>query len=296
MIRFGGPIFMDPQQKAAGAGESHGAGADDPVALARAHKRKGFKAAYAPSVTLNEPDRIRAIRDAFAAEDIMIAEVGYWENLVDTDPDTRKHHRQKMMEALALAEELGAQCAVDIFGSYCHGNGNSTHCAHNFSGEAFDEAVAMARYFIDGVKPKRTYFTYEIFPFGIVDSPREIARLIKAIDRKHFGVHLDLVNLINCPRAYWQSGDIMRECIKRFANRIVAAHAKDVKMKEPAISVILEEVIPGRGVLDMAAFIRELHALRREIPFMMEHLSSEAEYDQAAVYIRSVAKQEGIGL
>ena len=186
MIRFGGPVFANPIQAAA-PGESHGAAADDPVAIARAHRAKGFTAAYAPRVRLDDRDRIQAVRKAFAAEDVVIAEVGYWDNLVDTEPETRRRNRQCMLDALALAEELGAACAVDIFGSYCHGNGNSQHVAANFSQDAFDEAVAMARFFLDTVKPKTAFFTYEIFPFSVVDSPAMIAKLIRAVDRPQSG-------------------------------------------------------------------------------------------------------------
>ncbi len=295
MIRLGGPVSMDAS-KAAGAGESHGAQADDPVALAKAHSAKGYRAAYAPRVRLKDTERIREIRTAFEAEDIMIAEVGYWENLLETEADERKKTRQGMVNALALAEELGARCAVDILGSYCHGNGTTVHAAENFSEGAFDEATEIARYMIDTVKPKTAYFAYEIFPFNVVDSPAMIARLLRAVDRNQFGVHLDLVNLINCPRAYWTSGDIMRECVTLFGDRIVSAHAKDVKMQEPAISVILKEALMGQGNLDIAANLRELHRLPQEVPYMMEHLPNEEAYDRAAAHIRNVAAQEEIAL
>ncbi len=284
MIRFGGPIFVDEEIAA------------DPVALAQAHLAKGFSAAYAPKVDYRDTERVQAYRRAFEDAGVMIAEVGYWENLVDTDPDTRTEHRQKMGAFLALADALGARCAVDIFGSYCHGGGPDRHLARNFSRDAFAEAVAMARNFIDEIAPRTAYFTYEIFPFNVVDSPAGIARLIETVDREQFGVHLDLVNLINCPRAYFTSGDIMRECVRLFGDRIVAAHAKDVRLKEPAISVILEEVIPGEGGLDIATFIRELHALPQEIPFMMEHLANEEEYDRAAAHIRAVAADLGVDI
>lgn len=296
MIRLGGPIFSAKNATAAGAGESHGAAADDPAALARAHKAKGYTAAYAPQIDLKDGAKIRAVREAFAREEMLIAEVGFWENLVDLNYDDRQTNRQCMVEALALAEELGARCAVDIFGSYCRGNGNSRHAAKNFSDEAFDEAVEMARYFIDAVKPKTAFFAYEIFPFSIVDSPTEIARLLKAVDRRQFGVHLDLVNLINSPRAYWASGAIMEECVRLFGDRIVAAHAKDIKLKEPSISVIMDEVVAGEGDLDIAAFVRGLHRLPQTIPLMLEHLATEEEYDRAARHYREVAAKEGISI
>ena len=67
-------------------------------------------------------------------------------------------------------------------------------------------------------------------------------------------------------------------------------------MQEPAISVILKEVLMGQGNLDIAANIRELHKLPHEVPYMMEHLPSEETYDLAAGHIRKVAVQEGISL
>ena len=295
MLRFGGPIFLGAAG-AAGAGESHGAESTDPEELVTAHKAKGYTAAYAPKVKLSESEKVRDIRKAFDTAGIVIAEVGYWQNLLDTDADTRRVHRQAMLEALAMAEELGARCALDILGSHCHGNGNSQHRAANFERETFDEAVEIARSFLDEVKPKTAYFAFEIFPFNVVDSPEMICELIKAVDRAQFGVHMDLVNLVNCPRAYWTSGDIMRRCIKLFGDRIVSSHAKDIAMREPAISVILEEVPAGTGNLDIAANLRELHKLPQMVPYMMEHLKSEEEYDRAAAHIRMVAAGEGIEL
>jgi sugar phosphate isomerase/epimerase len=291
MIRFGGPIFMD-NAKAAGAESSAG----DPVLIARKYKEKGYTAAYVPKIDVNNKELVRATRKAFEEEGIILAEAGYWQNIMDTDAETRAQHRSCMMDALLLAEEVGACCAVNIFGSYCHGSGSSQHKDLNFTEEAFEAAVEMARYFLDAVKPKTACFTYEIFPFDVIDSPESIERLIKAVDRKQFGVHLDLANLINCPRAYFTSGDIAKECIRRFGDRIVSCHVKDIKMKEPSISVILEEVIMGTGNIDLKTFMRQIEGLSRPIPFMMEHLKNEEEYDTAAAYIRKTGKELGINL
>jgi sugar phosphate isomerase/epimerase len=295
MIKLGGPVFMG-QEKAAGAGENAGAAGVDPALLAKKHKEKGFTAAYVPKIDVKDAALVKATREAFQKEGIILAEAGYWENIMDTEAESRAFHRDRQLDSLYLAEELGAVCSVNIFGSYCHGNGNSQHKALNFTDEAFEDAVEMARYFLDTVKPKTAFFTYEIFPFDIIDSVENIERLIKAIDRRQFGVHLDLVNLINCPRAYFTSGDIAKECVRRFGDRIVSCHAKDIKMKEPSISVILEEVVMGQGNIDLKTFMRQIEGLSRPIPFMMEHLKDEAEYDIAAAEIRKTGKELGINL
>jgi len=280
MIRFGGPIF-----------QAH----DDPRKLAEAYKKKGYTAAYVPPVDLNDKHKIKEIREAFDAENIMLAEVGYWDNIADTDEAKRKHNIECLTNAMFLAEEIGACCAVDITGVYGTGS-EPKFVAKNFSDEAFTDAVDTARKIIDTVKPKNAYFTYEIFAFTVVDSVEMIEKILKAVDREMFGVHLDLCNLINSPRTYFSSGDIMRDCVKKFGNKIAAAHAKDIKIQEPAMSVILEEVIPGTGGIDMHTFLRELHNLPHDIPVMMEHLSTEEEYDIGAAYIRKCAKEEGISI
>lgn len=288
MIRLGAPIFM--------ADSYYPSEIDDPQALARTHREKGYRAAYAPRVPLKESRLIRQVREAFAREDVLLGEVGYWGNLMDTDSGIRRDNREKMAESLALAEELGANCAVALAGSYCRGSVTDEHSSRNFSEDAFAEAVDMARYFIDLVRPKNSYFTYEIYQFGVVDSVDMLERLIQAVDREQFGVHLDLANLVNCPRLYYKSAWLMEECVKRFGNKIVGAHAKDVRLRDHRATVYIDEVPNGQGGLDIAACMRSLHRLPQTVPYLIEHRNSLEEYEAAAAYLQKVAKQENITL
>lgn len=278
----------------AGAGQSHGAVGADPELLAAKHKEKGFRSAYVPQIDWRDTSLVKATRQAFEREDILLAESGYWENIMDIDEDTRKANREKMLDAFILAEELGARCVINIFGSYCRGSGSQTHSGKNFSDDAFAAAVDMARYFIDTVKPKTAYFTYEIFPFNVVDSIENIERLVKAVDRDQFGVHFDLVNLINEPRKYYGHVAIIEEMTRVLGDRIVSAHVKDIKIIEPSISVIMEEVPAGQGIINFGAFFSAINKLPRDIPILMEHLNDEQEYDAAAAHIRQEVKKAGI--
>ena len=76
-IRLGGPSF---------------AKTDDPEELALAHRKLGYRAAYCPGVALKDTDRIRALSEAFAKHDVVIAEVGRWCNLLDADPEKRRQN------------------------------------------------------------------------------------------------------------------------------------------------------------------------------------------------------------
>ena len=296
MIKFGGPVFLENDKKIGGASESHGVTIFDPETLARAHTLKGFKAAYAPNLNVNETDKIRQTRKAFEDEGVVIAEVGYWENLIDTNKETRKDTHQKMLEALYLAEELGARCAVNIIGSYIEGKQAFSHKAKNFTDDAFAEAVDMARYFIDTVKPKTAYFTYEVYQFSNCDSPDGLERFLKAVDRPQFGVHLDLVNFVNSPRTYFNHLDLLKETIRRVGDRIVCSHIKDVQLQDNSITVLLNEVLPGTGIIDLGAYVKAVNELPQIVPMMMEHLNNEEEYNTAASNIRKAAAAEGVSI
>src|SRR5512143_202184 len=102
-IRLGGPVFID---------------SDDPGMLAREHRRLGYRAAYVPKVESHDKDRIQAIVKEFAAQDVVIAEVGAWVNMLDPDAEKRRKDLEYVEQRLALAEEVGARCCVDIAGSY----------------------------------------------------------------------------------------------------------------------------------------------------------------------------------
>ncbi len=285
---------MGAREGDAAVGAAHGSGAGDVYALARAHRERGLSAAYCPQVALDDGERLRDVREAFAAEGILLAEVGGWRNMLHPDAAEARRERQRMAEYLAIADEVGALCAITCIGSP-GGPGQGSHDAFNFSADAFAAAVDNARWLIDTVKPKRARFVYEIYPFSVADSPANIRRLLDAVDRPQFAAHMDLVNLVNCPRLYYENAALARESVRLFGDRIVSAHAKDLAMREE-VSVIMHEVRPGCGAIDYRTYLRVLHELPQAVPLMLEHLPTQQEYDLGADYIRKVAGAEGIPL
>ncbi len=97
-------------------------GSDDPYAFARAHVAFGCGAAYCPPARLADAARLGDIRKAFEAVGVPIAEVGIWRNLVTPDATVRRANRDHAVELLAVADEVGARCAVTYVGSYKAGS------------------------------------------------------------------------------------------------------------------------------------------------------------------------------
>jgi sugar phosphate isomerase/epimerase len=277
-VRLGGPIFLK---------------SDDPAELAREHRRLGYSAAYCPEVKLEDAARIRAIRDAFAKEDVVIAEVGAWKNMLDPNDAKRRDNLAYVTARCALAEEVGARCCVDIAGSY-----NPTVWygpnPKNLSREFFDATVANCRQIIDAVKPTRTKFTIEMMGWNLPDSPDAYLQLIKAVDRPAFGVHLDVCNGVNCPARSYRNTAYIEECFAKLGPWIISCHAKDLQWIVE-LNVHFLEVIPGRGEIDYRAYLRELAKLPVEAPLMLEHLKTAEEYEEGKQYIRKVGDSIGVG-
>lgn len=276
-IRFGGPIFSK---------------SNDPGELAREHRRLGYSAAYCPPVEINDRERIRAIEQAFARENVVIAEVGAWRNLLDPDPEKRRANLAYVTERLALADEVGARCAVDIAGSF---NPDVWYGPHpkNFSREFFDATVDNCRRIIDAVKPRRAKFAIEMMGWAIPSGPDEYLQLIRAVDRKAFAVHIDVCNGINSPKRFYENAAFIRECFAKLGRWVVSCHAKDLEWVVE-MNVHFREVVPGRGQIDYGAYLQELARLPVDAPLMMEHLKTPEEYAEGARYIRSVAQRLGI--
>lgn len=276
-LRLGAPVF-----------ERH----DDPQELALAHRKLGYRAAYCPSATLDDKDRIRDIRQGFARHDVVIAEVGRWCNLLDPDEAKRAENLRKVTEGLALADEIGARCCVDIAGSF---NPDVWYGPHpeNLSDDFFDAAVENARKIIDAVKPKQAKLAYEMMGWALPDSPDSYLAMIKAVGRDAFAVHLDPCNLINSPVRFYRNTELLNECFDKLGPWLVSCHAKDVTW-DVEMQVHFREVVIGSGSLDYATYLRRLAALAGDVPLMIEHMKSPAEYDQSRARLLEVAREVSV--
>jgi len=270
-VRLGGPIFLK---------------SDDPRELAKEHRRLGYTAAYCPNGNPAE------IRKAFAAEDVVIAEVGAWRNMLDTDPQKRRENLHYVAERLQLAEAVGARCCVDIAGSF---NPDLWYGPHpkNLSKEFFDQTVENCRNLIDEVKPKNTKFSIEMMPWSLPDGPDAYLKLIHAVDRKAFGVHLDVCNVINTPDRFYRNSEVISECFQKLRPWILSCHGKDLAwMAKGENNVHFQETIPGRGQIDYATYLKELTTV--DAPLMLEHLNTAEEYAEARAYVRRVAQESNV--
>ena len=274
-LHLGGPVFEKYK---------------DPQGWVEAVRRLGYSAAYCPVGANASDDEVRAYEDAAREAGIIIAEIGAWSNPISPDEQQRKEALAKCRRQLALADRIGARCCVNISGSRSENwHGPSPK---NLTEETFDMIVETTRSIIDEVRPKRTFFTLETMPWAYPDSPDSYLALFRAIDREHFAVHLDPVNIVTSPQRYYGNGRLIRECFDKLGPHIKSCHAKDILLQEK-LTTHLDEVRPGTGGLDYVVFLKELSRLPG-VPLMLEHLPNAEEYRKAADHIRAVARDTGL--
>lgn len=274
---------------------------DDPAALAKGHRAKGYGAAFCPEISLKDPGHIRAVETAFAAEDVLIAElhglISFEDagNLIDPDSEKRAAWHEHLCERFAQADEVGARCFLEMPGT-CDPNSFYMPHPENLTDECRDVIVERVREVIDAVRPRRTKFALEMMPFIHPSDPDSYVALLKAVDRESFGVHLDPVNILNSPDRCFNNGKLIKECFDKLGGAILSCHVKDVTLIPTAFPVGIEQCRTGTGLVDYRTYLSELNRLAPDTPLMTEPMPGmqEHDYDLARDYITGVATEMGL--
>ena len=259
----------------------------DPVELARMHADLGYRAAFCPwGLSLQDMPYLRALRQAFEEQDIVIAEVIGWRNPSPRDDTMREDAFAWLSEQLSVADELNARCCLS-FGGTLDNVTSWTPNRDNLTSDTFDLIVETFRRLIDAVRPSRTKLSMEMMASCFPDSADSYLALLRAVDRDAFAVHLDPVNLVLSREQYFNPGAVLEVCFAKLGSRIVSCHIKDIVWR-PERGYHLHETVPGQGVFDFHTYLRELAKLPEDTPVMLEHLHSPEEYKQGLAHLRAV--------
>ena len=264
---------------------------DSPAGWIAAVRAGGFRTAHWPLGDDATADEIAAYARAAAEADIVIAEIGVWNNPLNRDDAARTAAVELCKRRLALADEVDARCCVNLAGTLAD-SWDGPH-PDNLSQDTFALIVDTVRDIIDAVGPRRTFYTLEPMPWSLPDSVDSYLALLEAIDRPQFAVHLDFVNLINTPAKFYDHAGLIRDCVDRLGPHVRSVHTKDLVLG-PDLTVHLDERRPGLGALDYRTVLTELDRLEPDTPMLVEHLPSDEEYRAAVAYVRSVASDLGL--
>ena len=278
-MRFGGLIF---------------AKWDSPEQWALAARQAGYSGVYFPVDYRADTGVIDGYVRAARAADLVISEIGVWNNLLERDPARRAANFERAVGQLELADYVGANCCVNIAGSYSD-QWDGPH-PDNLTPRAFDEIVATTQRVIDAARPKRTFYTLEPMPWMYPDTADSYLALIRAVDRPAFAAHVDIVNILSSPQLAYRSAAVIDEWFEKLGPFIRSCHAKDIRL-DTKLTVHLDECRPGTGLVDYGTYVRRVNALAdKNVCLMLEHMTEEEDYIEATRFIKGVAAEAGVRL
>ena len=216
--------------------------------------------------------------------DITIAEVGIWRNAISQDLNEREKNLKYSVDQLRLADRIGAVCCVNVAGSM--GKRWDGGYKENYGSEAWKLTVDMIKRVIDEAEPKNTYFSIESMPWMIPSSPEEYLRLIDAVDRERFSVHLDIINMINTPERYFMHEEFLEHTFDLLGSRIKSCHMKDIKLLD-GYTFQLKECACGEGTFSLEKYAQLIDGVNPDMPVIIEHLGSDEEYFSSVKYVRN---------
>ena len=255
-----------------------------------------FRAVTAPFNCHTPRAEIDACVDICKNHDVVIAEIGVWKNVFDPDPAKAAEALAYAKGQLALADEVGIACCVNIAGTSSAAGWDAADRS-NFTDETYARIVASMRDIIDSVNPSRAFYCLEPMPWMVPDSPDGYLQLIADVDRPQFGAHMDFVNMICCPRRYLAPEAFIEECFSKLAPHIKSTHIKDSRMHPTNLTALLEECSPGEGSLDYREVLRIMDRwLAPEAPVLLEHMTTFEEYERAYDHVARAAAEAGISI
>ena len=254
------------------------------------HVKRGYGAAYWPLPVDAPRERENEFCEAAARHDLVIAEVGVWNNLLDPDPERAAQNVRYCVARMRQAERVGARCCVNISGSL----GSQWDGPHrdNLTRATFERVVALTRRMIDEAGLEKCRYALEPMPWMYPTGEDDMRALIEKVDRAAFGVHVDMVNMISGADKIYRTGELTRAYFKAFGSKICSVHVKDIAISGE-LTTHLSEVPAGEGEFDHETLLRACAALG-DVPVMAEHLPDEADYDRAIAHLRGVAARAGL--
>ena len=226
--------------------------------------------------------------DAAHREDLLIAEVGIWKNVLSANAAEREEARKYAVAQMHLADEIGAVCCVNVSGTYGGPVWDGGY-RENFSRQCWDTVVTYTQELLDTVKPKRTKYSIEPMPWMIPTSPDEYLHLLQDVDRDGIGIHMDIINMINTPQRYFFPEEFLQECFDKLGDRILSCHLKDIRLLDD-LTFQLKESACGEGTFPILSYLKLADKYNKDMPMIIEHLETDAQYLESLAYIKNLLK------
>jgi sugar phosphate isomerase/epimerase len=210
---------------------------------------------------------VEKIRNCLDRHGIRIVGLYGYTNIVDPDAARRKQGLAKTECVLANWKRLG--CAnVSTETGTLNSASEWLIAPENATEDGYQKCRAAIEKLVRQAVKSGAILSIEPYWQNIIDSIDRAERIFRDIDSPSFRLVMDPCN-------YYRKADLpntspmLKEMFKRLGDKIVIAHAKDVKASAAGTDLPAS----GRGDLDYPLYLRLLIELDREMPLLIEHVT-----------------------
>jgi sugar phosphate isomerase/epimerase len=257
----------------------------------------GYAAVIAPVDPWHDaPDsEVSQLKAALKKFDVVIYEVGGYRNMLHTVEAERQKNLKHLARCVEAAEKIGCPMVGTISGSRDPANTR----IDNFNPHPDNWTPATWKILVDGVKQVlkdtagcKAALGMEAQVTTNLDGPKAHKRLMDDVGDKRCGVNLDPTNMISL-ETYYHTTELLTECFDLLGEQILGCHAKDTQILPDLQTVHVQEVCPGRGVMDYETFLVRMSRMKWARALLPEHIPGN-QYIEAKAYIEKVAARVGV--
>ncbi len=223
-------------------------------------------------------DKITA---AFQRHGIRVASLYGYYNVVDPNLDRRKQGEARIQFLIANWKRLGGCPIISTETGTLNSKSEWLDAPENLTEAAYVQCRDSLARLAHAAEKTGAVIAVEAYWRNVIGTIERVARLLREVNSPSLKVVMD-------PSNYFSNEDLPRmkpmleEMFRQFGDKVVVAHAKDVKQ----VGDGQEHPAAGKGVLDYPLYLRLLAQLDRKIDLLLEHLPME-DAPRARDYVRS---------
>jgi len=242
-----------------------------------------------------EPSGDSEINELNAALDrygVVVFEYGGYVNMLHPDLSTRQKLLRRLSECIEKAGKIHCPMVGTISGS-CdpHPYGINVH-PDNWTLKTWKILIKGIRQVLSDTAGSKVKLGMEAQVTTNLDGPLAHKRLMEDVGDERCVVNLDPTNMISLQK-YYHTTELINECFDMLGESIYGCHAKDTYIWPDKQTVHIQEVCPGRGVMDYETYLVRMSRLTWPRTLKAEHIPKD-QYAEADAYIRKVAANVGV--
>ncbi|NHM32286.1 sugar phosphate isomerase/epimerase family protein [Neobacillus terrae] len=217
------------------------------------------------------------IGKAFRQQNIQIAVLGCYINMIHPDLNERRKALDRFKEHLRFARDFGCSIVGTETGNV---NPDIVYTEENFKEEPFLEVVKSVRELVGEAEKFGVIVGIEGGVNHPVYSPRMMKRLLESVNSNNLQVIFDPVNYLTIDN-YQNQESVIAEAFELFGDRIVILHAKDFIIEDNSIKT----TTVGEGLLNYDTVFKFIKEKKPFINILLEE-TKEPYIDRSISFLR----------